>query len=64
MKQCTECGNWQVSENNFCNECGKDIKDIPDYCCVECKKRISTNSKFCEYCGHEVGEPPTNKGGE
>ena len=48
---CPNCGNFVLSTNKFCNECGAKI--IKEKKCLNCGNTLGENDKFCGQCGYQ-----------
>ena len=51
---CEKCG-AEINENdNFCSNCGEEVKTPEENICGKCGAEINEGDKFCSNCGEKV----------
>ena len=48
--KCSECGNWQNLNTQYCVKCGKKFHRI----CTECGQQCGKDDKYCMRCGSNL----------
>ncbi len=57
-RSCPKCGTLVPQNNNFCPNCGNDMRvsNQATMKCPKCQANIPVGTKFCPDCGQKIGE--------